>query len=91
MTENEANQKEWRKGESSVMLIEVLSQVIPEAYCLFLSVIIRAIIYFIIYTLYWRRKWQPTPVSCLENPMDRGVWWVTVHGVAESQIRLSDI
>ena len=19
----------------------------------------------------WRRKWQPTPVSCLENPMDR--------------------
>ena len=22
--------------------------------------------------------------SCLENPMDRGVWWATVHGVAES-------
>ena len=21
--------------------------------------------------------------SCLENPMDRGAWWVTVHGVAE--------
>ena len=21
--------------------------------------------------------------SCLENPVDRGVWWVTVHGVAE--------
>ena len=21
----------------------------------------------------WRRKWQPTPVSYLENPMD-GVW-----------------
>ena len=20
--------------------------------------------------------------SCLENPMDRGVWWATVHGVA---------
>ena len=19
--------------------------------------------------------------SCLENPMDRGVWWATVHGV----------
>ena len=22
--------------------------------------------------------------SCLENPMDRGAWQVTVHGVAES-------
>ena len=22
--------------------------------------------------------------SCLENPMDRGAWRVTVHGVAES-------
>ena len=21
--------------------------------------------------------------SWLENPMDRGVWWVTVHGVAK--------
>ena len=24
--------------------------------------------------------------SCLENPTDRGVWWVTVHSVAKSQI-----
>ena len=23
----------------------------------------------------WRRKWQPTPNSCLGNPMDRGAWW----------------
>ena len=22
--------------------------------------------------------------SCLENPMDRGAWWATVHGVANS-------
>ena len=22
--------------------------------------------------------------SCLENPMDRGAWWATVHGIAES-------
>ena len=20
--------------------------------------------------------------SCLENPMDRGAWWTTIHGVA---------
>jgi len=23
--------------------------------------------------------------SCLENSMDRGAWWATVHGVARSQ------
>ena len=28
--------------------------------------------------------------SCLVNPMDRGAWWATVHGVAKSQTRLSD-
>ena len=28
--------------------------------------------------------------SCLENSMDRGVWWATVHGVAKSQTQLSD-
>ena len=25
----------------------------------------------------------PRQYSCLENPMDRGVWWATVHGVAK--------
>ena len=28
---------------------------------------------------------KPLQYSCLENPMDRGAWWPTVHGVAESQ------
>ena len=28
---------------------------------------------------------NPLQYSCLENPMDRGTWWDTVHGVAESQ------
>ena len=28
--------------------------------------------------------------SCLGNPMDRGAWQVTVHGVAKSQTQLSD-
>ena len=32
----------------------------------------------------------PLQYSCLENPMDRGAWWATVHGVARSQTRLSD-
>ena len=38
----------------------------------------------------WRRKWQPTPDSCLENPLDGGAWQTEVHGVAQSQTRLSD-
>ena len=28
---------------------------------------------------------NPLLHSCLENPMDRGAWWVIVHGVAKSQ------
>ena len=37
----------------------------------------------------WRRKWQPIPVFCLENPMDRGgVWGATVHAVTKSQTGL---
>ena len=28
--------------------------------------------------------------SCLENPMDRGAWWATVHGVTKSRTQLSD-
>ena len=33
---------------------------------------------------------NPLQYSCLENPMDRGAWWTTVHGVTESRTRLSD-
>ena len=29
---------------------------------------------------------KPSQYSCLENPMDRGTWWATVHGVAESDM-----
>ena len=25
---------------------------------------------------------NPLQYSCLENPVDRGAWWATVHGVA---------
>ena len=28
---------------------------------------------------------NPLHYSCLENPMDRGVWWATVHSVSKSQ------
>ena len=33
---------------------------------------------------------NPLQYSCLENPMDRGAWWATVHGVTKSRTRLND-
>ena len=32
------------------------------------------------------REWLPLQYSCLGNPRDRGAWWATVHGVAESDM-----
>ena len=32
----------------------------------------------------------PLQYSCLENSMDRGAWWATLHGVAKSRTRLND-
>ena len=44
-----------------------------------------------IWKISWRRAWSMRILqySCLESPMDRGVWRATVHGVAKSQTRLS--
>ena len=28
---------------------------------------------------------SPLQYSCLENPMDRGTWWTTVHGVTKRE------
>ena len=33
---------------------------------------------------------NPLQYSCLGNPMDRGAWWATVHGVAKSRTQLSN-
>ena len=33
---------------------------------------------------------NPLQHSCLENPMDRGAWQATVHGVTKSRTRLND-
>ena len=38
----------------------------------------------------WRRAWQPTPVLLPGESLDRGAWWVTVHGVTKGQTRLND-
>ena len=36
------------------------------------------------------RNGNPLQYSCLENAMDRGAWWATVHEVAKSRTQLSD-
>ena len=33
---------------------------------------------------------NPLQYSCLENPMDRGAWQATVHGITKSQTGLSN-
>ena len=33
---------------------------------------------------------NPLQYSCLENSMNGGAWWATVHGVAKSLTRVSD-
>ena len=35
-------------------------------------------------------KGNPLQYSCLENPMDWGAWWATIHGIAKSRTLLSD-
>ena len=34
---------------------------------------------------------NPLQYSCLENFIDRGVWWATVHGVAKNRTKLSSL
>ena len=34
---------------------------------------------------------NPLQYSCLENSMDGGAWWATVHGVSNIQTQLSDL
>ena len=38
----------------------------------------------------WNRKCNPLQYSCLENSMDRRVWWATVHGVTEIWTQFSN-
>ena len=38
-----------------------------------------------------KRNGKPLQCSRLENPMDRGAWWVTVHKGAPSRARLKQL
>ena len=38
-----------------------------------------------------REDGNPLQYSCLENPMDRGAWWATVHRVSKSRTQLKQL
>ena len=40
--------------------------------------------YLTVSVLYWRRKWQPTPMFLPGESQGGGAWWAAVYGVAES-------
>ena len=33
---------------------------------------------------------NPLQYSCLKIPMDRGAWWVTVHGITKNRTQLNN-
>ena len=39
----------------------------------------------------WRRAWPPLQSSCLENPMDSGVWQAAVPRITQSQTQLKQL
>ena len=41
--------------------------------------------------MHWRRKWQPTPVFLPGESQERGAWWATIYGVAQSRTRLKQL
>jgi len=54
------------------------------------SLLVGYLFYIVVYIFYREGNGIPLQYSCLENPMDGGAWWATVHGVAKSRTRLSD-
>ena len=50
----------------------------------------KSLIYFVVERNNRDGNGTPLQYSCLENPMDGGAWWATVHGVSESWTQLSD-
>ena len=58
--------------------------------CILFILIFRQITTFYLLSFGWNFNDNPLQDSCLGNPMDRGSWWATVHGVAKSWTWLRD-
>ena len=79
----------WHVWRYDILSVQKIIQAFMQLIQLLFNVLECGIIFRMIAHL-WRRQWHPTPVICLENPMDGGAWWAAVHGVAKSRTRLSD-
>ena len=64
----------------------------PTNYFLLLLLSLQAYLILLQFTLlcFTDGEWNGNPLqySCLENPLDGGAWWATVHGVTKSRTRL---
>ena len=56
----------------------------------FLSCALHSFIFLLSNSIFREGNGNPLQYSCLENPMDGGAWWATVHGVPKSWTRLGD-
>ena len=43
-----------------------------------------------VWQIHWRREWLPTTIV-LDNSMDHGAWWTTVHEVTKSQTQANNL
>jgi len=43
----------------------------------------------LVWHIFWRRKWQPTPVFLPRESRGQRSWWAAVPRLAQSQIQLS--
>jgi len=57
---------------------------IPEVHLIRLELAVKGFFVFCFF-FFGEGNGNPLQYSCLENPMDRGAWWATVHGVAKSR------
>ena len=48
------------------------------------------VFFFFFWKLFGEGNGNSLQYSCLEDPVDRGAWWATVHGVTRSRTRLSN-
>ena len=67
----------WAESTASYVILRHLLKLLNFSLSIFKSMLMAPI---------GDRNGNPLQYSCVENPMDRGIWGAIVHGVAKSQI-----
>ena len=76
-------------GDWEYAKIKIVSYLIP-LICIYAGAAVVSILNSQLMAYPWRKNGNAFQYSCLENIMDGEAWYATVHGVAKSQIGLSD-